>query len=144
MICTMYTWGKTKKTYSGRTARAKRQGTRWKGEELTALKQVNSPFTVTITDEFVQIEHTKRRTEKVRWDDLIEIWMIDTDAGPAVPDIWMALVGANGGCLIPTSDCNGYEQVYDIVSKYEGFNFQNVIRSMSTAHNERFLLWRKK
>ena len=106
-------------------------------------KNNNNPFVVTITENFVRIEHPQRKTEMVHWDDLVEIWLINTDAGPAAPDIWMALVGSNSGCLIPTSDCDGYDQVYDIVSKYEGFNFQNVIKSMSCADNERFLLWRK-
>ena len=98
---------------------------------------------MTITEEFVKIEHPQRKTEMVRWDDIVEIWFINTDEGPAAPDVWLTLVGSESGCLIPTSDCGGYDQVYDIVSKYEGFDFQNVIASMSCAHNARFLLWRK-
>jgi hypothetical protein len=60
-----------------------------------------------------------------------------------MPDIWMALVGTNGGCLIPTSDCNGYEHVYEIVSKYKNSSFENYIASMSCAENKRFIVWEK-
>ena len=106
-------------------------------------EDARNPFVVTITNEYVKIEHPERKTEAIRWVDIVEIWFINTDAGPVAPDIWLALVGTESGCLVPTSDCDGYDQVFDIVSKYEGFNFQNVINSMSCAENERFLLWRK-
>ena len=106
-------------------------------------KQCNNIFILTVTEEFVQIEHSKRKTEKIRWDEINEIWMVNTDEGPAIPDIWMALVGIENGCLLPTSDCDGYEQVFDVVSKYKYFNFENYIASMSCAENKKFIVWKK-
>jgi len=116
-------------------------GKKMKTEEPS--KGLVNPFVVSISDDFVMIEHPERKTEMIRWDDIVEIWFINTDAGPVAPDIWLALIGRESSCLIPTSDCDGYDEVYDIVSKYEGFDFKNVVKSMSCTENERFFLWRK-
>lgn len=100
-------------------------------------------FEVTITDDFVRVEHPKRKTEEIFWKDINEIKFINTDTGPFTPDVWLALIGNNSGCLIPQGT-EGYEKVYDIVSKYEGFDYENVIKSMSSTDNEQFLLWTRK
>lgn len=99
-------------------------------------------FIVIITEEFVRVEHHERKTEEVQWSNIIEIKLINTDEGPWLPDIWLALMGTEDGCLIPMG-AKGYDEVYDIVSKYEGFNFENVIKSMACTGNEEFLLWTK-
>lgn len=99
-------------------------------------------FTVTITDSFVRVEHPNRKTEEIFWEDINEIKFINTDGGPFTIDIWLALIGNNSGCLIPQGT-QGCKKVYDIVSKYDGFDFENVIKSMSSANNEQFLLWKR-
>jgi hypothetical protein len=53
------------------------------------------------------------------------------------------LFGNNEGCLIPQG-AKGYDEVYDIVSKYDGFDFQQVIEAMKCSDNKEFLLWVKK
>lgn len=68
--------------------------------------------------------------------------LINTDEGPFLPDVWLVLVGDNGSCSLPQG-CIGYDQVYDIVSKYEGFDFENEIKSMKCTANQQFLLWKK-
>ena len=54
----------------------------------------------------------------------------------------LVLIGNNKGCSIPQGS-EGWEKVYDIVSKYDGFNFENVIESASCADNATFDLWKK-
>lgn len=97
-------------------------------------------FEITITDVFVRVKHPKRKTEEILWKDINEIKFINTDTGPFTPDVWLALIGDTGGCLIPQGT-EGFEKVYDIVSKYEGFDYENVIKSMSSTDSEQFLLW---
>ena len=106
-------------------------------------KNPEDDFIVTITDDYVRVEHPTRKTEEIFWKDINEIRYINTDGGPFTIDIWLALIGDNSGCLIPqgTKEC---EKVYDIVSKYEDFDFENVIKSMSSTNNEQFLLWKRK
>ncbi|MDP9076995.1 MAG: hypothetical protein M3O71_06195 [Bacteroidota bacterium] len=100
-------------------------------------------YLVTITDEQVKVEHPKRKTEVLFWDDLHTILLINTSLGPWQPDVWLTLVGDNGGCMIPQG-AKGYEEVYDIVSQRDGFNFENVILSMSCTDDKEFLLWTNK
>lgn len=96
----------------------------------------------TITDDFVRVEHPNRKTEEIFWKDINEIRFINTDGGPFTMDIWLALIGDNSGCLVP-QETKGCEKVYDIVSKYDGFDFENVVKSMSST-NQQFLLWKRK
>ena len=105
-------------------------------------KQPEDDFVVTITDEYVRVEHPRRKTETIQWKEIKEIRMINTDAGPSLPDIWLALIGENTGCVIPQG-AYGFNEVYEIVSKYEGFNFENVTKSMASGGNREFDLWKK-
>jgi len=109
----------------------------------TKPKNPEDDFTVTITDKFIKVEHPQRKTEQVLWENIQHIKMINTDKGPLTPDVWLALFGKEDGCLIPQG-AKGFKEVYDIVSKYEDFNFENVIKSMSCADNAEFDLWMKK
>jgi len=94
-----------------------------------------------ITDKSIRVEHPKRETEEILWQDIKEIKLINTDAGPAAPDIWLALLGENSGCLIPHGS-KGFDDVYEIISKYENFDFENVTKSMTSTSNEHFSLWK--
>lgn len=108
----------------------------------TKQKNPEDEFIVTITDELVRVEHPKRKTEMIQWNDINEIRFINTDTVPFTPDVWLALIGEKSGCLIPQCS-KGCEEVYNIVSKYEGFDFEKVIKSMSCAENQQFLLWKR-
>ena len=105
-------------------------------------KQPEDEFTITITVELVKVEHPKRKTEQVLWKDIKEIRFVNTDGGPAPIDIWMMLIGEHGGCLLPHGT-EGCKKVYEIVSKYPGFNFENVIKSMGCSENAQFVVWKK-
>lgn len=97
-------------------------------------------YSVTIDEELIKVEHPRRMTEQILWKDIKEIRLINTDQGPVFPDICLALIGDNSGCLIPFGT-KGYEKVYDVVSEYDNFNFENVIKSMACADNAQFILW---
>lgn len=100
-------------------------------------------YYVTITTEFVKVEHPKRKTEQIFWRDINEIRMINTSAGPFAPDVWLALYDNSINCLIPKG-AKGFDEVYNIVSKYTDFDFQQVTKSMSSTNDEQFILWVRK
>lgn len=106
-------------------------------------QNILNEFNLTITPESVTISHPRRKTETIRWDEIYEIRMINTSAGPMEPDIWLALIGKQSGCVIPHG-INGYDDVYHIVSKFPDFDFENVIKSMSSNKDEQFQLWTRK
>ena len=106
------------------------------------LKHPEDYYNITITDEFVRVEHPKINTEQIAWFEIEGVKLINTNKGPAAPDIWLTLIGKNSGCMIPQG-AKGYEEVYEIVSKFENFDFQKVIESMTCTDNQEFLLWKR-
>ena len=106
------------------------------------IKHPEDFYTVTITAEYVRVEHPKLKTEQIAWTDIEIIKLINTDEGPFAPDIWLTLIGKSSGCMIPQG-AKGYEEVYEIVSKYENFDFQKVGESMTCTDNRDFILWEK-
>ena len=106
-------------------------------------KNPEDDFKVTINDELVKVEHPMRKTEQIAWKNIEQIKLINTEEGPWLPDVWLNLLGQNEGCLIPQG-AKGYDEVYNVVSKYEDFNFENVIKSLSCTDNAEFDLWTKK
>lgn len=115
----------------------------FKPKEQQTIHQPEDDYIVTLTATNVKVEHPKRATEEIDWQDIEEIKLINTDQGPFLPDVWLLLLGKGKGCSIPQG-CKGFDDVYDIVSKYEGFNFENAIKSMSCTDNAQFELWSKK
>ena len=105
-------------------------------------KQLEDDFKVTITDILIKVEYPNKNSEQVLWTNIQAIKLLNTDEGPWLPDVWLVLIGQNDGCMIPQG-AKGFDEIYDIVSKYENFNFENAIKSMSCTDNAEFLLWTK-
>lgn len=105
-------------------------------------KQPEDFYETEITDVYVKVTHPKRKDEQINWNEIEEIKLINTDEGPFLPDVWLILMGNGKGCSIPQGS-DGWNKVYDIVSKYDGFNFENVIKSASCTDNEIFELWQR-
>ena len=103
-------------------------------------KNPEDEYEVIITKEYVRVKHPQRRTQQIFWKNIQHIKIINTDAGPWSPDIWLAFMGKEESCLIPQG-AKGFDEAYDIVSKYDGFNFENFIQSMSCTENAEFDLW---
>lgn len=104
--------------------------------------QPEMAYKTTITKESITVEHPTRPEESIRWDEINEILLVNMDEGPFLPDIWLILSGNNNGCSLPHGS-DGFEKVFDIVCKYEGFNFKNFIQSMSCADNKTFIFCKK-
>ncbi len=105
-------------------------------------KQPEDYYEVEITEKSVTVTHPERPTEQIDWDKIEKIVIVNTDEGPFLPDIWLLLMGKEKGCSIPQGS-SGWDRVYGIVSKYEGFNFENMIKSACCTGNASFVLWEK-
>lgn len=69
-----------------------------------ATQNLEDDFKVTITKDFVRVEHRERKTEEIFWEDIKEIRFINTDTGPFAIDVWLALIGENCGVFNSTRD----------------------------------------
>lgn len=106
------------------------------------IKQPEDYYETEITDTYVKVTHPKRKEEQIEWNEIEEIKLVNTDEGSFLPDVWLLLIGNGKGCSIPQGS-EGWNKVYDIVSKYDKFNFENVIKSASCSDNETFDLGKK-
>ena len=107
-----------------------------------AKVQPEGQYIITLTEEAIKVAYPNRPIESILWSEINTILLINTDAGPFQPDIWLTLKGDTNSCTIPHGS-DGFEQIYDIVSKYDGFNLDNFIKSMSCSDNAEFLLWNR-
>lgn len=112
------------------------------GKAESNRKQPEDYYHTELTEEYIKVTHPKRKDEQINWDEIEEIKLANTDDGPFLPDVWLILIGNGRGCSIPHGS-EGWDKVYDIVSKYDGFNFENVVKSMGCTDNEIFELWKK-
>ena len=106
-------------------------------------KNPEDDYLVTLTDEYVQVIYPDGTSGRVNWNEIAEIKIRTTNEGPFLPDVWLILIGKDTTCSIPQG-AGGYDEVYDIVSKYEGFSFEQVIKSMTCTDNAEFELWKRK
>ena len=99
-------------------------------------------FTVIMTEEGNACEHPQRKREFIQWDEINEIGIVTTDEGPFLPDLWLLLIGDNNGCSIPQGAV-GYQELYDRISQFPGFDFQAVIEASMCTDNARFTCWKR-
>ena len=105
-------------------------------------KQPEDCYEISITDEHVKVEHPKGDIEQIKWNEIEKISIVTTDEGPFLPDVWLILMGNEKGCSMPQG-APKYDEVYDIISKYEGFDFEQVIKAVTSTDNAKFELWKK-
>ena len=100
-------------------------------------------YTVTTDKKGVTCEHPKRAKESIAWDDVDQVSFLTTNQGPFEEDVWLLLKHNNGGgCSVPMG-AEGYDALYDIISKFEDFDFNAVIQAMSSTQNNEFVCWRR-
>ena len=100
-------------------------------------------YRVTITAITLEVAYPPAERDTVKWNDINTILIVTKDQGPAQPDVWLTLISDEGKCMIPQG-APGYDDVYDIVSKYKAFDFENVIKAAMCTDNKEFLLWSNK
>ena len=100
------------------------------------------PERVTFDDERVVRTMRDGRTEQVRWDDLREVGIVTTDAGPFVDDVFWLLIGDEGGCVVP-SEAEGTGALLARLQELPGFDNGAVVRAMGCTDDERFVVWQR-
>jgi hypothetical protein len=100
-------------------------------------------FIVIMTERGVACEHPRRKRECVEWDEINEIGILTTDEGPFAPDFWLLLIGDGKGVSVPQG-AKRYEELYDRISRFPGFNYESVIKASVSTENARFICWKRK
>lgn len=100
---------------------------------------------VTFDDEGVTRRMADGSTESVRWDELEEVFILTTDEGPFVEDVfWMLARGeGKGGCAVPQG-AEGSDQLLERLQQLPGFDNDAVIAAMMSTSNAKFVCWRRR
>ncbi|WP_375580333.1 hypothetical protein ABWH96_04660 [Marivirga tractuosa] len=111
-------------------------------KRLEPKKQPEDYYDIAVTQEYIKVEHPERKTGQINWNDIDEIVVVTTDEGPFLPDFWLVLLGKDNSCSLPQG-APKYDEVFEIISMYEGFNFDEYIKSVSSVEKARFELWKR-
>ena len=114
----------------------------WKQKLNESRKQPEDFYDILITNELVSISHPRFGKEAILWKEIDQIKIITTNEGPFLPDLWIGLFGKMNKCRLPQG-AKGYDEVYDIISMYENFNFENMIAAATSTDNNEFLVWER-
>src|SRR5688572_19143539 len=90
-------------------------------DTIQKKKQLEDFYDVEYDEKEIKVAHPKRPIEQIDWNEIEEIKLINTDEGPFLPDVWLVLLGNGKGVSIPQGS-EGWDKIYNIVSKYEKFN----------------------
>lgn len=100
-------------------------------------------YNALMTEEGVACEHPRRPREFIRWDDIVEITIVTNSEGPFAADVWLLLIGKDGGCSI-SQGAPGFESLlFDRLGKWPGFDYEKVIAAMACTDDARFVCWRR-
>ena len=110
--------------------------------DISDQRRSEDLYKTQITDTYVKVTHPGREDEQINWDEIEYVKLVNTDEGPFLPDVWLILLGNGKGCSVPQGS-EGWTKVYEVVSKYEGFNFERVIESAGCTDNKIFDLWKR-
>jgi hypothetical protein len=103
---------------------------------------IPEPQKVIVDNEGVQLHYRSAKTQSIKWADVQTVSIVTTNKGPVEPDVWLTLAGETAKCMIPLGG-EGYDEVYYIVSKYEGFDFEQAIMAATWTDNREFVFWRE-
>lgn len=100
------------------------------------------PETVVLDERGVTRTLGNGKAESVRWATLREVFIVTTDEGPWVNDVFWVLLDDDGGCAVPwEAECA--QSLLARLQQLNGFDNQRVIEAMGCTDNARFDVWRR-
>ncbi|MCE9611997.1 MAG: hypothetical protein K8R23_17505 [Chthoniobacter sp.] len=99
-------------------------------------------FRVTLSADGVTCERPDGRVERVTWDDLRCVEMLNTPDGPYSPDAFWILHGVAAGCVIPWG-ATGDRELLERLQKLPHFDSKAIIDGATTTEYKRTVLWKK-
>jgi hypothetical protein len=83
------------------------------------------------------------KEERVAWDDLLEVAILTTRAGPFAEDLFFVLTGhGDAACVVSLGATKG-NSLLERLLRLPGFDNGAVSRAMASTGNEKFVCWRR-
>jgi hypothetical protein len=97
------------------------------------------PVSVAVTSQGVTVSRPGRSPGRVGWDQLVEVAVVTTSAGPLEDDVFVVLRGADGGsCLVPNPVA---KELVPRLLRLPGFDHEKFITAMGSTSEAAFVCW---
>ena len=108
------------------------------------VDRVNPPRKSHVTFDDAKIIYSSSRGDRseVLWDELVEVGILTTSAGPAVDDVFWALLDGKRGCMVP-SEAVGMTELIARLQRLPGFDNMALVKAMGSTADAAFRCWRK-
>jgi hypothetical protein len=94
---------------------------------------------VAVTSEGVTVRRPGTEPGHVAWNQLIEVAVVTTSAGPLADDVFLVLRGADAGsCLVPNPLAN---ELVPRLLRLPGFDHEKFIAAMGSTSEAAFVCW---
>lgn len=90
----------------------------------------------------IKVLYPNGNEHNCNFEDINSISFVTTDEGPMLNDLFLVLKEEKSNCIIP-SDADGYDEIYERVTQFEGFDFAKTIEAMKLTDNNEFVCWEK-
>lgn len=99
-----------------------------------------SSFKVTFNDQEIVCTRPDGTQERVTWQDLQKIEIMNTGEGPFSPDCFWLLHGTENGCVIPQG-ATGDAELLERLQALPEFDNTTFIEAMGSIFKKRFVCW---
>jgi hypothetical protein len=93
-------------------------------------------------DEGVRCSGPEGEVESASWAALQAVWVLTTDRGPWIDDVFYVLEGTEGQCTVP-SEAVGAAALIERLRRLPGFDDDAYTQAIRCTDNKRFLVWRR-
>lgn len=102
------------------------------------------PHKIFFDKDILRSEHPDGLIEQVKWDDIQQIDIMTTDAGPWADDAFWVFNATEDGCVFPIDAEGANDNLFDeIESRFPSFNNELFITAMGSTSNQNFTVWDK-
>jgi hypothetical protein len=100
---------------------------------------------ITITkEEIICAFPSKRKEDKIRWDEIVKIQILTTNEGPDVCDVFLVLLNIqNTGVVIPQDKSEEFRTIHKTITLYTGFDHRLFVTAMGSTQVKWFTVWEK-
>jgi hypothetical protein len=96
-------------------------------------------ISVAVTSQGVTVSRPGASPGQVGWDQLVEVAVVTTSAGPVEDDVFVVLRGADGGsCLVPNPVA---KELVPRLLRLPGFDHEKFIAAMGSTSEAAFVCW---
>lgn len=117
----------------------------WRPMGLVSHRQRGACDRVEASPQGITLTPVEGASRSLAWDDLTEVALLSTDAGPYVQDLFWCLESAGQSPLICPQDADGASALLDLMQQtLPGFDSMAVIVAMGSTEWARFVVWQRK